>query len=81
MQGAFDPLDRIADVCEKHKLWMHVDVSTAMENKSMSIDQPWFCEASVFFIKMSENAVLSVLLCVFRVLGEEVCSFPSNTNT
>lgn len=25
--GAFDPLDRIADVCEKHKLWMHVDVS------------------------------------------------------
>nr|ABF22453.1 cysteine sulfinic acid decarboxylase [Takifugu rubripes] len=25
VQGAFDPLDRIADVCEKHKLWMHVD--------------------------------------------------------
>lgn len=27
VQGAFDPLDRIADVCEKHNLWMHVDVS------------------------------------------------------
>uniref|UniRef100_A0A3Q0S7T1 Cysteine sulfinic acid decarboxylase n=1 Tax=Amphilophus citrinellus TaxID=61819 RepID=A0A3Q0S7T1_AMPCI len=25
VQGAFDPLDRIADVCDKHKLWMHVD--------------------------------------------------------
>jgi len=25
--GSFDPLDKIADVCEKHKLWLHVDVS------------------------------------------------------
>lgn len=25
--GAFDNLDKIADVCEKYKLWMHVDVS------------------------------------------------------
>ncbi|XP_031700960.1 cysteine sulfinic acid decarboxylase isoform X1 [Anarrhichthys ocellatus] len=27
VRGAFDPLDRIADVCEKHKLWMHVDAA------------------------------------------------------
>uniref|UniRef100_A0A671X742 Cysteine sulfinic acid decarboxylase n=1 Tax=Sparus aurata TaxID=8175 RepID=A0A671X742_SPAAU len=27
VQGAFDPLDHIADVCEKHKLWMHVDAA------------------------------------------------------
>lgn len=25
--GAFDPLDKIADICEKHGLWLHVDVS------------------------------------------------------
>ncbi|KAG9476120.1 hypothetical protein GDO78_002942, partial [Eleutherodactylus coqui] len=25
--GAFDPLDDIADICEKHKLWFHVDAS------------------------------------------------------
>ncbi|XP_058869032.1 cysteine sulfinic acid decarboxylase-like isoform X1 [Acipenser ruthenus] len=25
--GAFDPLDKIADVCEKHKLWFHVDAA------------------------------------------------------
>ena len=25
--GAFDPLPDIADVCEKHGLWFHVDVS------------------------------------------------------
>ncbi|GAB0184373.1 acidic amino acid decarboxylase GADL1 [Grus japonensis] len=23
--GAFDPLDKIADICEKHGLWLHVD--------------------------------------------------------
>jgi glutamate decarboxylase len=25
--GAFDPLSKIADICQKYKLWMHVDVS------------------------------------------------------
>ena len=25
--GSFDPLDDIADVCEKYKIWLHVDVS------------------------------------------------------
>lgn len=27
VQGAFDPLDLIADVCQKHKVWMHVDAA------------------------------------------------------
>ncbi|XP_017377160.1 acidic amino acid decarboxylase GADL1 [Cebus imitator] len=25
--GAFDPLDEIADICERHSLWLHVDAS------------------------------------------------------
>lgn len=25
--GAFDPLEKIADICEKHKMWMHVDAA------------------------------------------------------
>ncbi len=25
--GAFDPLMAIADICKKHDVWMHVDVS------------------------------------------------------
>uniref|UniRef100_A0A8C3LR39 Glutamate decarboxylase like 1 n=1 Tax=Chrysolophus pictus TaxID=9089 RepID=A0A8C3LR39_CHRPC len=25
--GAFDPLDKIADICEKYDLWLHVDAS------------------------------------------------------
>jgi glutamate/tyrosine decarboxylase-like PLP-dependent enzyme len=25
--GAFDPLPLIADICDRHELWMHVDVS------------------------------------------------------
>ncbi|XP_034004890.1 cysteine sulfinic acid decarboxylase-like isoform X1 [Trematomus bernacchii] len=27
VRGAFDPLDRIADVCERHNIWMHVDAA------------------------------------------------------
>lgn len=27
MLGAFDPLEKIADLCEKYKLWMHVDAA------------------------------------------------------
>lgn len=25
--GAFDPINEIADICEKHGLWLHIDVS------------------------------------------------------
>jgi glutamate decarboxylase len=25
--GAFDPIEPIADICQKYKLWLHVDVS------------------------------------------------------
>lgn len=28
--GAFDPLDEIAEVCERHGLWLHVDVSPSV---------------------------------------------------
>lgn len=27
VQGAFDPLERIADISERNGMWMHVDVS------------------------------------------------------
>lgn len=26
--GAFDPINEIADICEKYNLWLHVDVSS-----------------------------------------------------
>ena len=26
--GSFDPLDAVADVCEKYNVWYHVDVRT-----------------------------------------------------
>ena len=29
VMGAFDPLHQIADVCQKHNIWMHVDVSNS----------------------------------------------------
>ena len=30
VMGAFDPINAIADVCERHKIWMHIDVSTSL---------------------------------------------------
>lgn len=33
--GAFDPIDKIADVCEKFGIWLHVDVSTFLSSKSL----------------------------------------------
>ena len=24
--GAFDPIPEIADICEKHHIWLHIDV-------------------------------------------------------
>lgn len=27
VQGAFDPIDEIADICQKYKMWLHIDVS------------------------------------------------------
>ena len=43
--GAFDPIDEIAPVCEKHSVWIHVDaafggsvlVSRSLRNKAAGI--------------------------------------------
>ena len=26
--AAYDPVDRMADICQKYKIWLHVDVSS-----------------------------------------------------
>lgn len=26
--GSFDPLDEVADICERYNVWLHCDVST-----------------------------------------------------
>jgi cysteine sulfinate desulfinase/cysteine desulfurase-like protein len=30
--GAFDPIEPIADICQKYKLWLHVDVSIELSS-------------------------------------------------
>ena len=30
--GAFDPIQEIADICEKYNLWLHVDVSAVTQS-------------------------------------------------
>jgi glutamate/tyrosine decarboxylase-like PLP-dependent enzyme len=27
VMGAFDPINAIADICQEHNVWMHIDVS------------------------------------------------------
>jgi glutamate/tyrosine decarboxylase-like PLP-dependent enzyme len=34
---AFDCLDELAPVCNKHKLWMHVDAAYAGTSKSLQV--------------------------------------------
>lgn len=34
--GAFDPINDIADICEKHGLWLHVDVSQMESHVGMT---------------------------------------------
>lgn len=31
--GSFDPINDVADICEKHKMWLHVDVSSTVSIK------------------------------------------------
>lgn len=35
--GAFDPIDEIADICEKYKLWLHVDVSLGLHSHNATM--------------------------------------------
>ena len=34
VMGAFDPLHQIADICQKHDVWMHVDVRIILSYRS-----------------------------------------------
>lgn len=38
--GAFDPIQEIADLCEKYNLWLHVDVS-ATAHRRLSLFWCW----------------------------------------
>ena len=31
VMGAFDPINQIADICEEHGIWMHIDVSRVLD--------------------------------------------------
>lgn len=72
MRGAFDPLDRIADVCEKHNVWMHVDVSGPQGDTFKTVDK-------LLLSLLKLKYIFSVLLC-FRLPGGVVCCFPSSTD-
>ena len=39
VMGAFDPINEIADICQKYDLWFHVDVRFYMEHFTGSVNQ------------------------------------------
>lgn len=67
--GAFDPIDEIADICEKYNMWLHVDVRSS--EKGLGVPR-WTPSASL---------CVCVCVCVRRVRGEEACSCHGNTGT
>lgn len=42
--GAFDPLIAIADICKKHEVWMHVDVSRSAALNLHELPERFTCE-------------------------------------
>ncbi|NXX85958.1 CSAD decarboxylase, partial [Urocolius indicus] len=38
--GAFDPLHSIADICQRHGLWLHVDVTAPNSHSKVSLSPP-----------------------------------------
>ncbi|KAK4549249.1 hypothetical protein LTR36_007708 [Oleoguttula mirabilis] len=65
--GSFDPLDRIADVCQKHKLWLHVDGSWG--------GPVIFSEKQRYKLKGVERAD-SVALCPHKMMSVPLtCTF------
>lgn len=53
--GAFDPIQEIADICEKYKLWLHVDVSS-------------FIHSSTHILVSNILDLISVWMCLFSLL-------------
>lgn len=48
--GAFDDLNAVADVCEKHKVWMHVDVSNEIKANGLYMKIRWFGYNAMSFL-------------------------------
>lgn len=74
--GSFDPLNEIADICQKHKLWMHVDgswgasiiFSNAQKYKLNGIER-------ADSIAMCPHKMMNVPLTCSLLLGKDLREF------
>lgn len=62
--GAFDPINEIADICEKYNLWLHVDVSSLT----------W----TALCLNLSIYIVFDGAVCLCRVPGAVDCLCPGS---
>ena len=51
--GAFDPIEPIADICEKYGIWLHIDVSLILKPFSINY-RNWAAHQSVLFTPILE---------------------------
>lgn len=49
--GAFDPINEIADICEKYNLWLHVDVSRSAAMKVNRSPATLLCNTTSSFVQ------------------------------
>ncbi|CAB0033009.1 unnamed protein product [Trichogramma brassicae] len=60
--AAFDPIDKIADVCEEHDIWLHVDVSLRAISRRLLSDQN-FTEIHYFLLFFMARVAWEVRYC------------------
>ena len=57
--GAFDPIEPIADICEKYGIWLHIDVSLILKPFSINY-RNWAAHQSVLFTPILEYVLGSM---------------------
>lgn len=85
--GAFDPITEIADICDKHGLWLHIDVSNSsylvwlfsIFGERKKDEFPWVCVFACMWQRMmniqvkDKRATFKHSFPFYRLLGVAVC--------
>ena len=53
--GAFDPIEPIADICEKYGIWLHIDVSVILKPFSIKDREIGLPINQIFFANVNSN--------------------------
>ena len=80
--GAFDPINPIADICERHHIWLHIDVSLANNplliaglfgNTKVVLPYIYVRSKASFLYFISSSVIADLSYFNFRLPGAEDC--------